>query len=124
AFLNRVIADTYNADVSTYYPSVKGSYVGKEFIFPATLGEFTFTPYRIFSLEDSEIKIYRSDGSLFKEFNAPANTVVKFSPANGTVYHVSSTGYRMVSAFSFAESCVIPSVEGGSVGRIFDGSGE
>lgn len=124
AFLNRVIADTYNADVSTYYPSVKGSYVGKEFIFPATLGEFTFTPYRIFSLEDSEIKIYRSDGSLFKEFNAPANTVVKFSPANGTVYHVNSTGYIMVSTFSFAESCFIPSVEGGFVGRIFYGSGE
>ncbi|MFB0504442.1 MAG: hypothetical protein ACETWE_11460 [Candidatus Bathyarchaeia archaeon] len=124
AFINRVIADTYNADVSTYYPSVDGGYVGKEFIFPATLGRVLFTPYRIFSLEDCTVEIYKADGSLFKEFDVSANSIIKFSPSNGTVYHIESTGYIMVSTFSFTESYFVPSVEGGFVGKTFYGNGE
>ncbi|RJS89741.1 hypothetical protein CW705_07125 [Candidatus Bathyarchaeota archaeon] len=122
AFVNRVVADTYNADVSTYYLSTNGSYVGKEFIFPATLSEEEFTPYRIFSIDSAKVEVYEN-GSLLKSFDLPANSVVSFYPKNGSVCYVKSTGYIMVSAFHFAESCFIPSVKGGFVGKVFYASG-
>jgi hypothetical protein len=124
AFVNRVVADTYNADVSTYYLSMDGSYVGREFIFPATLSEEEFVPYRVFSIDPSEVQIYDAAGSLLHSFSLGPNEVVSFHPKNGSVIHVKSTGYIMVSAFHFTESCFIPAVDGGFVGRIFYASGE
>jgi len=113
----------FNADATTNYPSVEGTYVGKEFIFTANTGVAGHVPYRIFSLEETTVKITGADGSVLKEAKLPANGFLSFSPKNGTVYHVESTGYIEVASFNWQESYFVPAATGGFVGKIFYGSG-
>jgi hypothetical protein len=114
----------YKSDVTTAFPSVEGTYIGKEFIFPTITGAIEFAPFRIFSLEPASVKIYEADGSLFKKIDLPANGFFGFPAKNGTVYHVQSTGYIEVATFTFAESYFVPAATGGFVGKTFYGSAD
>jgi len=120
----RTEAGYYKSDVTTTLPSVDGTYIGKEFVFPVTTGSIEFTPYRIFSLEDAMVKIFRADGTLLKEIRLPANGFSGFAAENGTVYHIVSTGYIEVATFTFAEDYFVPAATGGFVGKTFYGSAD
>jgi len=124
AFVGRVIADTYNTEVSTYYPSTDGPYVGKEFVFPTTLTGLLEPPYRVYSLEEGTVRLYEASGELVNEARVKPNEVTLVRPRNGTVYRLESTGYVMLSSFTFTESCFMPSIDGGFVGKVFYAGGE
>ena len=114
----------FRGDSSISYPSVSGTYVGKEFVIPITSTAGQWNPYRIYSLDDASIKISEADGTLFKETNLPANGFYFFIPDYGKVYHIESTGYIMVASYTFGESYFVPVATGGYVGKVFYGSGD
>ena len=124
AFVGRVIADTYNTEVSTYYPSTDGGYVGKEFIFPTSLTGLLEPPYRIYSLEEGTVRLYETSGEVATELKVKPNEVTLIRVENGTVYRLESTGYLMLSSFFFTESYFVPSVDGGFLGKVFYPGGE
>lgn len=111
-----------------FYTSTNGSYVGKEFVFVASQG-LAGTPYRILALEDSDITIYKEDGSIFTSFTLKPNEYKDFAFSTSRGYRVISSGNVMIQSFhSFGgeelsffvhNSFFVPSAKGGFMGTIF-----
>ncbi|RLE64386.1 MAG: hypothetical protein DRN53_00950 [Thermoprotei archaeon] len=107
--------------------STEGSYVGKEFIFLATCH---ITPpgwdggtFRVFALEDSEVKLYDEKGEVVASFRLKANEV-KWLPLKGfRIYRLVSTGNIMACICTprIGYPMFYPSPTGGFVGKVFYG---
>jgi len=123
------------AGISTFFTSVEGGYVGREFIFMAVqpefpgenVGEDAALYHRIYALEDSEVTLEDASGVTVESFTLEANKVRGFILKPLGVYRIVSTGYLMVETFTTeanrARTVVYPAVEGGFLGRHFQGSG-
>jgi hypothetical protein len=115
-----------NLDEGTYiqgfYTSTDGSYIGKEFIFMASQAK-AGVPYRVHALEDSEVTIYKDDGSTYTSFKLKANEFKDLSFKAFDVYKVTSTGHIMIQSDGpggYADlAFTIPSAQGGFVGKVF-----
>lgn len=110
--------------INTFFTSVEGGYVGKEFIFLA-VQPMVGVPYSVFALEDSDIEVYSEDGSRVSSLTLSANDVKALTFTAGRVYRLTSTGYVMVQSFGndMTGFCAYPSAEGGFSGKVFYGSG-
>jgi len=118
------------AGISTFFPTVDGGFVGKEFVFLALEPSVTYgreLPHSIFALEDSDVTIYNRDGSAAKQYRVKVNEAQWFSLKNDTVYRIVSSGNIMVETFTIGEyrgkPLAFPAVEGGFVGKRFYGAG-
>ncbi len=121
-------------DGTTFFTSVTGGYVGREFILMGVQRRVAGTEstgglvYRIYALEDSDITITDAEGNQMPSFTLKANKARGFTFAPLTVYHIASSGYFMVQSFFFAwgftpsGTAYYPSAKGGFVGTIFYGS--
>ena len=117
-----------NRHFITFYPSVNGWYIGKEFIFMTTpswwnpeiylhLPEFYF----IFSIERSHVIIYDDKGRKVYEFDISENSYKIIKLKTYKFYHVKSTGNIMIMAPSEASFKYLPSLTGGFIGKHFFG---
>ena len=125
------------AMISTFYTSVEGGYVGKEFIFmdvESKMLQQSWLPYRIYTVEDSEVTIEDANGTKVSSFQLPVNQVKELSLTPFRVYRLVSTGNVMLQSFALwtifnghvrhgRASCFYPALEGGFVGKHFYGSG-
>jgi hypothetical protein len=101
-----------------FYPSTSGSYIGKEFVFMASQG-LSGEPYHIFALEKANVKLTREDGAELT-FTLEPNSHIQFSLKAFTVYKAESTGNIMIQSGSpGGSSFLVPSAEGGFLGRRF-----
>lgn len=111
--------------VHSFYYSVEGAYVGKEFVFVALQGSLTATDYTILAVEPAEITIERDDRQTISlKLKANEYKYVTLTPFR--VYRIKSTGSIMVMSGAIpgiggyeTTSFAIPSVEGGFQGRFF-----
>jgi len=109
----------------TFYYSVDGTYVGREFVFVATQGSLTATDYTILAVEPAEITVERDDGQSFSlKLDANGYKYMTLSPFR--VYRVRSSGNIMVMSGAipgigtYETTCfAIPSVQGGFTGTYF-----
>jgi len=97
--------------INSLYPAVDGGYVGREFVFIAAQG-LTGLQYRILALEESEVTVYKEDGSTLTSFTLEANEYRSLSLSAFKAYRVASTGNIMVQSFGRGRSMYVPSVEG------------
>ncbi|MEM1990931.1 MAG: hypothetical protein QW782_09925, partial [Candidatus Bathyarchaeia archaeon] len=107
-----------------FYTATNGLFVGKEFIFMASQGT-TGTYYTILAVEPSEVKITRDDG-YETTYKLDANSYQYIQAKPFSIYKITSTGNIMVQAGTISgigsldTTCfLIPSVEGGFVGKFF-----
>jgi len=114
------------AAISMPLLSVEGGYVGKTFIFLATLYTVPsdFPPggcLRIYALEDSEVSLYDEGGKLIEKFRLKANEVKGLTIKGYRIYKLSSTGYIMATLFFdwYPNLKVFPSANGGFTGTRF-----
>jgi len=109
----------------TFYYSVEGTYVGKEFVFVATQGSLTGTDYAILAVEPAEVTVERDDGQAFTlKLDANGYKYIPLTPFR--VYRIRSTGNIMVMSGAipgigtYETTCfAIPSVQGGFTGTYF-----
>jgi hypothetical protein len=113
----------------TFYTSVDGLYVGKEFVFMAS-EQIALVPNKFFTilaLEPATVTVTRDDGDR-DEYTLDVNTYrfLMFEPFR--VYRIVSTGNIMVQSGTilaalggtrYKQSYPVPSVEGGFVGQFF-----
>jgi hypothetical protein len=100
---------------NSFYTSVEGGFVGKDFIFMASQG-LTDVAYRVVALEDSEVNVVDEEDSTVRTFELSANEFEELSLSSFKAYRMTSTGRMMVHTISLGS---IPSVEGGYTGRRF-----
>jgi len=109
----------------TFFTSVEGGYVGREFVFMAL--QASRMPYvqgfalRVFALEDSQIKVVDANGTTAADFQLEANEYRQLTFAPLAVYRLTSTGNLMLQLWT-GGSLFYPAVEGGFVGRLFYGA--
>lgn len=106
---------------NSFYTSVDGGFVGKEFIFIASQ-EIRNLSYRVVALEESEVKVEDENGKAVQTFKLGANEFKALGLRAFKAYRVTSTGYTMVHTTTTSPAPLlgfIPSVEGGYVGRHF-----
>jgi len=110
----------------TFFTSVEGGYVGREFIFKAI--QAATTPYamgfalRVFALEDSDVIVVDVSGSTAAEFSLKANQYRQLSFTPLAVYALTSTGNVMIQSWT-GGSIFFPAAEGGFSGKLFYGAG-
>lgn len=109
----------YSFGYNTFYPSVEGSYVGKEFIFMAVPSGYR--EHVIFGIESSEVEVYDSAGRKVFEDSVPAYFYVKIDLKEREMYRISSSGNITVSTWSGNSIAACPSINGSFVGRKFFG---
>jgi len=97
--------------INSFYPAVDGGHVGREFVFIAAQG-LTGLQYRILALEESEVTVYKDDGSTLTSYTLKANEYKSLSLSAFKAYKVESTGNIMVQSFGRGRSMYVPSVEG------------
>lgn len=111
--------------VHSFYYSVEGMYVGKEFVFVALQGSLTATDYTILAVEPAEVTIERDDGQS-TSLKLKANEYKYTTLAPFRAYRIKSTGNIMVMSGAIpgigayeTTSFAIPSVEGGFQGKFY-----
>jgi hypothetical protein len=118
----------------TFYQSVDGLYVGKEFVFmasyqPATSGYGGSAVYSILSLEKSDVTVTDEDG-VQDTYSLEVNSHRELTLVPFKIYRIESTGNIMVQSiflrfdvsdpsYSIVPCFCVPSVEGGFVGEFF-----
>lgn len=124
---------------STFYPSVEGSYVGREFIFmaggtynanTAWLGIDIFTPIspapfetKCYGIEHASVSVYDASGNLLYQFDIGPGMCVNFPTICMEIYHVISTGDIMLQCAGGGNCFTIaPSINGNLVGKVHYGS--
>jgi len=116
-----------SASIATFYTSVEGIYLGREFVFMA-FSEKASDVHTVYALEDAEITIFDSSEVEARNLELPANGFEDFSLNAFQVYRLVSTGNVMLQSFSELapigwmtnwSSHIIPSPEGTFVGRYF-----
>ncbi|RJS90652.1 hypothetical protein CW705_05805 [Candidatus Bathyarchaeota archaeon] len=118
-----------NASISTFYTSVEGGYIGREFIFRTFYKEEgSGGVYTVYALEKSEVTVYDSSGAKVMSFDLAPHEFKDFVLESSKVYRISSTGYVMFQSFFVLnlghgsgvwKSHAVPSLEGAFVGRHF-----
>jgi hypothetical protein len=118
-----------NASISTFYTSVEGGYLGREFIFRTFYKEEgSGGVYTVYALEESKVAVYDSSGAEVKSFKLSANEFKDFVLDTSKVYRITSTGYIMLQSFFVLnlghgsgawKSHAVPSLEGTFVGKHF-----
>jgi len=103
-------------EVSTFYPSVDGTFIGKEFIFMALLGA-----QRIFFVEGGSVTVYDREGRVVAESQGSANSVKDVSLRGYDVYRAVSTGSVLIASIASSFFQYLPSLTGGFIGRHFYG---
>jgi len=111
--------------IHTFYYSVDGTYVGKEFVFVAAQGSLTATDYTILAVEPAEVIVERDDGQTFTlKLDANGYKYVTLTPFR--VYRVRSSGNIVVMSGAipgigtYETTCfAVPSVQGGFTGTYF-----
>jgi len=115
------------ANISMFLISTEDTYMGKEFIFLATC---YITPpgwdggtFRVYALEDSDIKIYDREGRVVYDFKLKANEVKWLSLKGFRIYRLVSTGNVMACtcALRINYPMFYPTPTGGFVGKVFYG---
>jgi len=128
-----VSLEMIEAMISTFFTSVEGGYIGREFVFMAVqakIGLFQSgtwaippgLPFNAYALEDSQVSIYDADGNKVAGFELKANKrrALEFTPYR--VYRLVSTGNVMLQTFTTDSPCFYPAVPGGFLGTLFYGS--
>lgn len=116
--------------ITTFFTSVNGGYVGREFIFRSFVRGEGPGAFTVYAIEDSEIKIYDSSGSQVMNFKVPLGGFKDFNLKPFEVYRLVSTGRVMFQSFAQKapgswggitrwSSYAIPSPEGSFMGRYF-----
>jgi len=100
---------------NSFYTSVDGGFVGKEFIFIASQGP-SGLQYRIVALEECEVKVEDEEGNTVQTFRLTANEFEELILGAFEAYRVTSTGKVMVHTTSLG---FIPTVDGGYIGKHF-----
>ena len=100
---------------NSFYTSVDGGFVGKEFVFIASQGP-SGLQYRIVALEECEVKVEDEDGNTVQTFRLSANEFEELILGAFEAYGVTSTGNVMVHTTGLG---FIPSVDGGYIGKYF-----
>lgn len=109
----------------TFFTSVEGGYVGREFIFMAI--QAATIPYamgfalRVFALEDSHVVVVDINGSTAADFSLKANEYRQLSFTPLAVYRLTSTGNVMVQSWT-GGSIFFPAAQGGFSGKLFYGA--
>lgn len=110
---------------NTFFTSVGGGYVGKEFIFMAvqgrTLPYVTGFPFRVFALEDSQVTVADANGSRVADFSLKANQYKQLTFNPFGVYRLTSTG-NVITQSWVGGSVFYPAARGGFAGRLFYGA--
>jgi len=128
-----VSLEMVEAMISTFFTSVDGGYIGKEFVFMAVqakIGLFQSgtwavppgLPFNVYALEDSRVSIYGADGNKVTEFELKANKRRELEFAPYRVYGLMSTGNVMLQTFTTDSPCFYPAVQGSFLGTLFYGS--
>jgi len=128
---------------STFYPSVEGSYVGREFIYiaggtyyyttgtgSAWLGTDVYTQIppasfetKVYSIQQADIKVYNASGALLYQFSMGPDMCKSFPSTCMVTYHVVSTGDIILQCAGGGNCFTIaPSTNGNLVGKIHYGS--
>ncbi|MFB0503768.1 MAG: hypothetical protein ACETWE_08040 [Candidatus Bathyarchaeia archaeon] len=100
---------------NSFYTSVDGGFVGKEFIFIASQG-LSGLQYRVVALEECEVEVEDEDGNTVQTFRPSANEFEELILGAFKAYGLKSTGNIMVHTTSLG---FIPSVDGGYIGKHF-----
>ena len=111
---------------TTFLASTDGAYVGKEFMFMASWNarSYQWESYRIFALENAEVRITREDGNE-QTCSLQVNDYQDVSLSTFLSYRVVSTGNIMIQSKTNQNRgdprryYFVPSAEGGFVGRVF-----
>jgi len=111
--------------IHTFYYSIDGTYVGKEFVFVAAQGSLTATDYTILAVEPAEVTVERDDGQTFTlKLDANGYKYVTLTPFR--VYRIRSSGNIVVMSGAipgigaYETTCfAVPSVHGGFTGTYF-----
>jgi hypothetical protein len=109
----------------TFYTSVDGLYVGKEFVFLVDEGSGGVNNYMIIALEKSTVTISNADGTVLNTYSLDANSYKNYPFTAFRVYKIESTGNIMLQAGAIPQwggdtHCfAVPCVEGGFVGKFF-----
>jgi len=123
-FMGGVDYERKQAFMTAFFPSIQGGYVGREFVFLAVVSPnmpWTHQPYRVYALEDSELKLWDANGSKVREFKLSANQVEELPLSPWAVYRLESTGSVLLHTWVMG-SIFYPAVTGGFVGKLFYGS--
>jgi hypothetical protein len=108
---------------STFYPSMDGCYVGKEFVFVTSQWVFG-SPYTILALEDAEVTVARED-DVKTSFTLKANAYKELQLEPFSAYRVESTGNIMIQSggpgdqYTARRSFFVPTAKGGFLGEVF-----
>jgi len=111
-----------NAIFSTFFTSVEGGYVGKEFIFKALLGRTSGLAFIVYALQPSEVTVSDANGTTVVDFKLEANQFRQLGLTPYANYRLVSSGYVMLQTFTMGYPCFYPSVQGGFVGTVIYGS--
>ena len=108
----------------TFYTSVDGSYVGREFVFMTSQSTID-QDYAILALETADVTVTREDGDQ-RQYSLDANSHTFLMLRSFQAYRIESTGNIMVQSGQILERgddpiiCYsVPCAEGGFVGKAF-----
>jgi len=108
---------------ATFYTSMDGCYVGREFVFVASQWVFG-SPYTILALEDAEVTVARED-DVKTSFTLKANAYKELQLEPFNAYRVESTGNIMIQSggpgdqYTARRSFFVPAAKGGFLGEVF-----
>ncbi|MDH5440263.1 MAG: hypothetical protein OEY31_06635 [Candidatus Bathyarchaeota archaeon] len=108
---------------ATFYASMDGCYVGREFVFVASQWVFG-SPYTILALGDAEVSVTRED-DVRTSFKLQANTYKELRLEPFSAYRVESTGNIMIQSggpgdqYTARRSFFVPTAKGGFLGEVF-----
>lgn len=119
------LSNATNGPPHTFYTTVDGLYVGKEFVFLANEGSGGAANYMIIALERSTVTISNNEGTVLNTYTMDAYTFKNYPFTAFRVYRVESTGNIMLQPGAIPQwggesNCyAVPCIEGGFVGRYF-----
>jgi hypothetical protein len=116
--------------ITTFYTSVDGGYVGREFVFRTFAKGRGLGAYTLYAVEASEVTIFNSTGDEVISLKLSANEYKDFNLNPSEVHRLVSTGRVMLQSFAQKapgawggvtrwSSYFVPSPEGGFMGRYF-----
>ena len=111
---------------STFYPSIEGSFIGREFVFLATktfwvpmIYTYEEDLYHFYGLEQAHVTVYDATGETAADFDVDARSSSRIKLKSGEVYRAVSTGNIMILATHEDAFTYLPSLTGGFAGKHF-----
>jgi len=111
------------ASTSTLYPSLNGTFAGKEFIVYGVVYSATGSPGSlIYAYEDAKVTVYDDKGKKILEFDLPQNKCrVLKSIGSPKPWHIVSTGRLLVGTWSENSYAFLVDCRGKFIGKHFAG---